>query len=389
MMVETGRLIQRRYLLQRLLQQGQSSTIYQGTDQLLQRPVAVKAVPAASIPAYRTAIRLTSQFSHPNIIGIYDVIPEPDMLYVIQEYVEGDSFSTLLQAPLSAYEVADLGIQLCQALIYAGSGARTICHGDLTPTAVMRDRRGLVRLSNFALPSDVAYFTSWSVVGGDGIALSDTQLPLGQQSEGRRADDCRAVGILLYQLLAGRSASATTVEPPPDGRLRFMRNVPPDLCELVARAVLRQHPQHIVAAEQLYAELKTLQEQLEPPLVAVPDYVQEVSPAARAVPGAPATGKLISSLPARESVVQASPALPAFRPDTSARVPTLEPNSAATVAEMPLKLVTARQAAYPAADMAYAPARRLSFPVLLGLGLLVFLFFFAVGYFIATAAFHP
>ena len=111
--METGRLINRRYLLQRLIKQGRVCTVYQGTDQMLQRVVAVKAVSAQYIPAYKAAIRMTSYFSHPNIIGLYDIVPivEPEALYLVQEYVAGDDFATLLQAQLTPYEVADFGSQ--------------------------------------------------------------------------------------------------------------------------------------------------------------------------------------------------------------------------------------------------------------------------------------
>ena len=73
-MVETGRIIHGRYLLQRLLKQGQCCAVYQSSDQVLQRNVVVKIVPAEHIPAYRAALRATSQLAHPNIIGIYDLI---------------------------------------------------------------------------------------------------------------------------------------------------------------------------------------------------------------------------------------------------------------------------------------------------------------------------
>jgi len=90
--VETGRVINRRYLLQRLIKQGQVCAIYQGMDQVLQRVVAVKAVPAPHIPAYRAALKMTADFSHPNVVGTYDLVMEPEMLYIVQEYIEGVDF---------------------------------------------------------------------------------------------------------------------------------------------------------------------------------------------------------------------------------------------------------------------------------------------------------
>src|SRR5258708_20354868 len=91
----------------------------------------------------------------------------------------------------------------------------------------MRYTRVLVRVNNFALPSDLGYFQSWSIMVGDGIAISDMELPYGQQREERRTDDTRAVGLLLYQILTGRAPGSILVEPPPDGLLRCPRNTPP------------------------------------------------------------------------------------------------------------------------------------------------------------------
>jgi len=209
--VEIGRVISRRYLLQRLIKRGQFCTVYQGVDQALQRTVAVKAVPAAYIPAYRAAVKMTSDFSHPNIVGLYDLVPEPETLYLVEEYVEGSDFTTLLQTQLTPYEVADIGRQICLALLYAGSPSHKVSHGDLTPTGVMRDMNGLVRINNFALPSDRHYFQIWSTVGSEGASLSDPDLPWGQWSEGRQADDTRAIALILYQLLAGRPPGTTSV----------------------------------------------------------------------------------------------------------------------------------------------------------------------------------
>src|SRR5947208_2244009 len=207
---------------------------------------------------------MTSQFSYPNIVGLYDLVAKSDKLYLVQEYIEGDDFAALLQAQLQPYDVAEIGRQICSALIYASSSSRRVCHGDLTPAAIFCDQRELIRVNNFALPGDLSYFTNWSILGGEGAPVSDSDLPWGVISEGRLADDTRAVGLLLYQLLTSRPAGATVVEPPADGRLRFPRIVPAELCEIVARTVIRQHPQRITKTEVLYDELKLLSETLEP-----------------------------------------------------------------------------------------------------------------------------
>jgi serine/threonine protein kinase len=378
--VETGRVIQRRYLLQRLIEQGKNCAVYQGFDQVLQRPVAVKVPFAEHIPAYRTAIRSTSQFTHPNIIGLYDVVAEAEQIYLVQEYVEGDNFAALLQAQLTPYQVVDIGVQVCHALLYAGSGARKICHGDLTTSCVMRDRRGTVHVNNFALPSDLAYFTAWNSLGGSEQVISDQNLPWGQLSPGRRDDDTRALGLLLYQLLASHMSGSLSEGPPADGRLHFVRNTPPELCEVVARAVIRQHPQHITTPEALLASLKPIAEALEPaPPVEIVTPVEESSRVVQASPVR--TGNLVTALPGR--VTTPPPAAGYAQADlpSSGYAQELSP-SASTVAGVSTKLAEARQAAYPFEAEQLEPGR-VNFPLLLGLGILLFALFFAIGFFLA------
>lgn len=393
--MEIGRIINGRYLLRSIICQGQVCTVYQGVDQRLQRNVAVKVVPAAQIPVYKAAVQKTAQFSHPNIISLYDLLEEPDKLYLVQECVEGSDFGALLQTPLQPFEVADIGAQLCQALLYASGSSRHVCHGDLTPTALLRDQRGFMRINNFALPSDLQYFTHWSHFGGEGVPISDTELPWGLLSAGRQADDARAVGILLYQLLAGRPAGATSVEPPPDGQLYFMRNVPPELCQVVARTVIRQYPDHIATVETLFAELHALRESLEP---AVPIAVNtsQYQPQVETLqppqphPVAAASGNLINALPTRNAT-QPGGNLTSYRAGASTGVSALEHDSSSqTIADASLNLAPAHhQQSYPDTEMGqethHASLRWLL--ILLVIGLVAFALFFIVGYFLGHAFF--
>ncbi len=365
--METGRVIHGRYLLQRLIKQTAFCTVYQGTDQRLQRTVAVKSVPAAHMMAYKVAMKMTANFSHAHIIGLYDLVIEPEALYVVQEYVEGESFTALVQGQLSPYEIAEIGWQVCLALMYAGSSSRRVCHGDLTPAALIRDRQGAARLNGFALPDDQAYFEKWSVLGAGGVPLLETELPPGQQSDARKADDTRAVGLLLYQLATGSQ------EPPPDERLRFSRNAPPELCEILARVIVRQHPQHINTPEVLHAQLKALAEALDPmPVAAAASYqleeplVRQYSPVSVGAPlPGRESGRSLSSYSGKLPALDAAPALPR------------ETNGSLNVVGRP-------------PDYLSPPAPPRSSPALmiLLLGLLAFGLFFAVGYLLGHVLIH-
>lgn len=386
--METGLLIYERYRLQNLIQQGTSSSIYYGVDEVLSRAVAVKVVPAQDMAAYRSAIKMTANFSHPNIVGLYDLIIETNRLYVVQEFIEGENFAALMQKALTPFAVVDIGSQICEALLYAGSSTRRVMHGDLTPEAILRDRNGFVRVNNFALPSDLAYFQKWSNMGGDGPALAETELPWGVASDARRADDTRAVGLLLYQLLASRTPGTNVVEPRPDGRLSFQRNVPPELCETVARAVARQHPNAITTPESLYAELRLLADAYEPPVPAAIPVTSAQDEQALALQRAAAGGRLATALPIRDtdrSGLNISP----FASGQSARLPAADvAPSSPTVADPALKLASARQVPYSEYQQRgqlqkgqqAQQGRSALLPILL-ICLVVFVILFLIGYF--------
>jgi len=370
--VETGRVIHGRYLLQRLVKQTPYCSVYQGMDQRLQRAVAVKSVLALHHGVYKTAVKMTANFSHSHIIGLYDLVVEPESLYVVQEYVDGDAFETLVHSSLSAFEIAEMGWQMSLALMYAGSSSRRVCHGDLSPSSLMRDRQGSVRLSNFALPGDMAYFQRWSVLGADGVALLETDLSWGQQSEARRADDTRSVGLLLYQLLTG------SVEPPPDGRLRFSRGIPPELCETIARAVVRQHPQNINTPEELYLHLKPMAETLEPPMPSPALISYQEEPLVRQFSPAGAA-RIATSLPARDGE-RAGRTLASY----SGKLPSLESAPASAITNAPFN---ANQQQI-LSQTSSGPKTSSPVLIILLLGLLAFALFFVVGYFLGHALIH-
>ncbi len=393
--MNTGRVIHKRYLLQQVIERGIACAIYQGFDHVLQRNVVVKAVPAEHIPGYRAAIRATSQFAHPNIIGLFDLIVEPETLYIVQEHIKGDNFGTILRSTPTPFQAADLGIQICQALIYAGTPSHKICHGDLTPSSIIRGPDGHIYINNFALPSNTEYFIAWSVVGGGGLVLSDPELPYGQISEGRRSDDTRAVGLLLYQMLASRPTDATTVEPPTDGRLRFQRSVPPELCEVIARTVIRTHPQHITTADSLHTELKQIAETLEvaqvPEVGALPTgdiaRLQPPPPAQSPLPPPRPTkqsGQLVSTLPSRDLGFDAALTYRDELSRTTADAP-LATAIPSPVSDMSMKLVAARPTGYSTLSPMDAQPAKINIPAIAIIGLVFFAIFFTIGFFIAHA----
>ena len=266
----------------------------------------------------------------------------------------------------------------------------------------MRDRRGQIRVNNFALPSDVSYFNAWSNIGGEGLPLSDRELPWGTESEGRRADDARAVGLLLYQLAAGRTSNTLMIEPPADGRLRFRNNIPPELCDVIARVIIRSHPQHINTVEALYDELKVVIEALEPQETSAPLLIDNPSfqQVAQAVPatevGRPrqfsssGTGNIPNPLSAGQSGGGLTAYQQAKNEKLGATTMETAESSSPTVADsslmaaMSMSPVARKALPQLPAEKTAPKIRRATLILLLLLGLLIFGICFAIGFYGGT-----
>jgi len=90
--------------------------------------------------------RAAATLDHPNICSIYDVNQDGDCLFIVMQYVEGQTLGMrLVESPLTPDEVIDIGIQVTEALSEAH--ARGVIHRDIKPQNVMITPRGQVKVS--------------------------------------------------------------------------------------------------------------------------------------------------------------------------------------------------------------------------------------------------
>src|SRR5579864_4969584 len=97
-----------RYQVEREIGRGAMGVVYLGFDPLLKRKVAVKTVlPSAATPDQPWDMllkRLTREaqaaasLNHPNIMGVYDVVPAEEMFSVVMEFIDGKSLAEAVQA---------------------------------------------------------------------------------------------------------------------------------------------------------------------------------------------------------------------------------------------------------------------------------------------------
>src|SRR5206468_1100998 len=121
---------------------GGMGEVYRARDTQLERDVAIKILPAASLADAdaRTRLlreaRMASQLNHPNICTVYEVGESEEQTFIAMELVEGEPLSTQIRsAPLSNELLLRYSLQLGDALDHAHQ--RNVVHRDLKSANVM------------------------------------------------------------------------------------------------------------------------------------------------------------------------------------------------------------------------------------------------------------
>ena len=135
-----------RYALERELGRGGMGAIYLARDLRLDRPVALKVLPAeyAAQPALRERFlretRIAAGFSHPNIVPVYAVEESDTLLAYAMGFVEGETLTERVTraGPLPVRDLVRLLQDVGYALAYAHG--RGVVHRDIKPDNVMIDR---------------------------------------------------------------------------------------------------------------------------------------------------------------------------------------------------------------------------------------------------------
>jgi len=203
--------LQGRYRILSKIASGAMGVVYRGERVQLGRPVAVKflhpwiAAQKAFLSRFENEAKAMSRLAHPHCVSVIDfgVDGAP---YLVMDFVTGRTLrDVMLAGPMPVAKIMRIGQQLLSGLAHAH--AQGIVHRDLKPeNLILTDEDGLqdhLRILDFGLAKlrDGPAMTA-------GMAVGTPSYMSPEQGGGPGTVDARsdlyAVGVLLFEILAGR-----------------------------------------------------------------------------------------------------------------------------------------------------------------------------------------
>jgi serine/threonine-protein kinase len=316
-MLAAGSLLAGRYRVVRRLGAGGAGAVLLAHDEVLERDVAVKVLhPSADSSTGRRIqreARLGAGLQHPNLVTVFDVVVEGDVLMLVMEHVPGETLAAVLErGPLAPGRAVAILRPLADALDFVH--ARGVVHRDVKPPNVLLRDDDRVKLADLGIAAaeDLSRITQAGGVLGTLAYMAPEQLE--PQDDGRitPAVDVFALAAVAFEALAGRRArrGTTTVElvaaatnaPPPDLR-QDRPDLPPAAADVLRRGMARAPEARPASAGALVAELEAA---LRPAPAAA-------APATRTVPVPVAPAPVPAPAPARPAAAEPSEPLPTPR----------------------------------------------------------------------------
>jgi eukaryotic-like serine/threonine-protein kinase len=253
--------------------------VYRARDPRLDRQVAIKLLPAemAADPHARERLRseamAAAALDHPYICKIFEIGEHEDGLFLVMEYIAGETLDRRLRAgrmPLP--DTLRVAGEIAEALQEAH--ARGILHRDLKPGNIMLTQQGHVKIMDFGLakrladlpPADDATVEMRAQLTAPGTILGTPDYMSPEQVKGLALDvrsDLFSFGVILAEMISGRhpfrkpstveTFSAVLRDPP-----ELSSELPQGLIVLVRRLLAKEVEDRYASIADARADLERL-----------------------------------------------------------------------------------------------------------------------------------
>jgi len=200
--------IVRNYKIETKLGEGGMGAVYKGVDTMLDREVAIKALKpelasqTSIVERFRSEAITLAKLNHPNIAALYTMFRQGEELYMVLEFVRGDTLDTIIQkrGALPAEEAIPVFCQVLDGIDHAHELG--IVHRDIKPANIMLTENGKLKVLDFGIARLLG--SARMTRAGNIIGTLEYMAP--EQVKGQETDarsDIYALGMMLYEVLTG------------------------------------------------------------------------------------------------------------------------------------------------------------------------------------------
>jgi serine/threonine-protein kinase len=203
------RFVAGRYSLDRELGRGGMGVVFLARDVALDRPVAIKLLPATLAAStglrerFLREARTAARLSHPHIVPIHSVESHDELAFFVMGYVDGDTLGERVRrrGPMPAHEVMRLIQEVAWALAHAH--ACGVVHRDVKPDNILLERgSGRAMVTDFG----IAHLSHGPSTPSQGTVVGTPRYMSPEQAAGETVDarsDIYSLGITAYYALTG------------------------------------------------------------------------------------------------------------------------------------------------------------------------------------------
>jgi predicted ATPase len=260
---------------------GGMGEVYRADDLKLERPVAIKILPAwaagdrVAVERLVREAKLASALNHPHIVTMYAIEESDPAPFLVMEYVEGETLRARLhRSPLELPELIAVGSEVADALDAAHRVG--LIHRDVKSTNILITGDGHAKVVDFGLAKRLPG-SRMDPDATAGVSLTATGAVVGtaaymspEQTRGEPLDprtDLFSLGVVLYEAATGRLPfegptmlsvlhEIALVEPPAPSRAR--PGLPRELDQVLLRAMAKDKERRYASAAEFGAALRGL-----------------------------------------------------------------------------------------------------------------------------------
>ena len=276
------------YQIIRRLGAGGMGVVYLAKDQKLDRHVAIKLLNKRyerneeNVRRFVREAKAASALNHPNILTIHEIGEFEGSQYIVSEYVDGRTLRELVrERKVDLREALDWTTQVAAALSAAHDAK--IIHRDIKPENILVRKDGYLKVVDFGLAKlihervstiglEAKTKTSNETAAGFIVGTVNYMSP--EQAKGEKVDgrtDVFSVGVVLYELIAGRTPFAADSMPETFANLihkeprplsSFVDGISNELQKIVAKALSKNPDERHQSMKALLADLAKLEDRV-------------------------------------------------------------------------------------------------------------------------------